>query len=412
MVTSAGADDRLRAAPHRPGFIPALEGMRALAAIGVLTTHVAFQTRSVDGSVLGAVWGRLDLAVALFFALSGFLLWRPHAAAARGGPAAPGFRRYLRHRVVRIWPAYLVVVVFVLVLLPDARGATPTVWLANLFIAQIYVPLSLTLGMTQMWTLSVEVSFYALLPLIAFAVVRLRGDRARLRIPLLLAAATISLSWGWIADALPLAAGVAPKNWLPGHLPWFVVGMVMAEMAAAPTRGRIATWIAGHRVAMSVVVVLAYAAACTPIAGPTGLAEVSSAQFAVKIVLGAIVGFGLLAPIVLRPAGRFRFLDSAVMQALGRWSYAIFIWHLAVLSAVFSLFGFGVFGGSMWAVWLLTLLITIGVAAASYGLIEEPARRAMRDAERRRSERRQAATDRDAGSAPAATSVSAARAGS
>ena len=69
------------AGPTRPAtdtrrFFPQLEGMRAIAALGVLTTHVAFQTRAVQLPVIGPVLGRLDLAVALFFALSGFLLWQ------------------------------------------------------------------------------------------------------------------------------------------------------------------------------------------------------------------------------------------------------------------------------------------------------------------------------------------------
>ncbi len=52
--------------------------MRGFAAVGVLITHVAFQTGAVHDPVIGRVWGgRFDLAVALFFALSGFLLWRP-----------------------------------------------------------------------------------------------------------------------------------------------------------------------------------------------------------------------------------------------------------------------------------------------------------------------------------------------
>ena len=46
-------------------------------------THVAFQTGHTTG-VVGRALGRFDLAVAVFFALSGFLLWRGHAAAARG----------------------------------------------------------------------------------------------------------------------------------------------------------------------------------------------------------------------------------------------------------------------------------------------------------------------------------------
>ena len=65
------------------GFLPAVEGMRACAAVGVVVTHVAFQTGHTGG-ITGRLFGRFDLAVAVFFALSGFLLWRGHAAAARG----------------------------------------------------------------------------------------------------------------------------------------------------------------------------------------------------------------------------------------------------------------------------------------------------------------------------------------
>ena len=64
-------------------FLPAVEGMRACAAIGVVITHVAFDTGHSSG-IDGRLFGRFDLAVAVFFALSGFLLWRSHAAAALG----------------------------------------------------------------------------------------------------------------------------------------------------------------------------------------------------------------------------------------------------------------------------------------------------------------------------------------
>ena len=60
----------------------------------------------------------------------------------------------------------LVAVVVILTLLPEAQ-ADLTVWLANLTLTQIYVPLTLTAGLTQMWSLSVEMSFYLVLPLLA-----------------------------------------------------------------------------------------------------------------------------------------------------------------------------------------------------------------------------------------------------
>ena len=157
------------------GFLPAVEGMRACAAVGVVVTHVAFQTGHTGG-ITGRLFGRFDLAVAVFFALSGFLLWRGHAAAARGLRPVPPTGHYLRSRIVRIMPGYLVAVVVILSLLPEAK-ADLTVWLANLSLTQIYVPLTLTAGLTQMWSLSVEVAFYLALPLLALLARRRAGAR-------------------------------------------------------------------------------------------------------------------------------------------------------------------------------------------------------------------------------------------
>ena len=71
------------AAPGRGGerAFPLLEGYRALAAALVVATHAGFQTAaSLRGPWAGTL-ARMDFGVALFFVLSGFLLFRPHAAA-------------------------------------------------------------------------------------------------------------------------------------------------------------------------------------------------------------------------------------------------------------------------------------------------------------------------------------------
>ncbi|BCQ11020.1 acyltransferase [Mycobacterium heckeshornense] len=360
-------------------FLPAVEGMRACAAIGVVVTHVAFQTGHSSG-VDGRLFGRFDFAVAVFFALSGFLLWRGHAAAARGLGAPPATGRYLRSRVVRIMPGYVVAVVVILCLLPDADHASMTVWLANLSLTQIYVPLTLTAGLTQMWSLSVEVSFYLALPVVALLARRIP---VRLRVPVIAAVALASWAWG----AIPFGAtpGLNPLNWPPAFCSWFAAGMLLAEWLYTPLG--LPHRLARRRVLMAVVATVAYLVGASPLAGPAGLTPSTAGQFAVKTAMGAVLAFALVAPLVLdRPDTPHRFLATPGMVTLGRWSYGIFVWHLAALAMVFPVIGEFAFTGSMPVVLVLTLIFAIAIAAVSFALVESPCREALRRWEHRSSQ--------------------------
>ncbi|HUH70574.1 MAG TPA: acyltransferase [Mycobacterium sp.] len=361
-------------------FLPAVEGMRACAATGVVITHVAFQTGHASG-VSGRLFGRFDLAVAVFFALSGFLLWRGHAAAARGPGMRPHTGRYLRSRAVRIMPAYVVAVVIILSLLPDADHASLTVWLANLTLTQIYVPLTLTGGLTQMWSLSVEVSFYLALPVLALLTRRMP---VRARVPAIAALAALSWAWGWVPVGLVHSGpGINPLNWPPAFFSWFAAGMLLAEWVYTPIG--VPHRLARRRVPMAVVAVLAYLVAASPLAGPEGLVPGTATQFAVKTAVGSLVAFALVAPLVLdRPDTPHRLLGTTGMVTLGRWSYGLFIWHLAALAMVFPVIGTFPFTGRMAEVLVLTLMFGFAIAAVSYALVESPCREALRRWEKRR----------------------------
>jgi peptidoglycan/LPS O-acetylase OafA/YrhL len=138
---------------------------------------------------------------------------------------------------------------------------------------------------------------------------------------------------------------------------------------------------------MAVVVVAAYLVAASPLAGPAGLVPSSSAQFTVKTAMGALVALGLVAPLVLdRPDTGHRLLGTRAMVTLGRWSYGIFIWHLAALTMVFPVIGEFSFKGHMPEVLVLTLIFAIAIAAVSYALVESPCREALRRWESRRRE--------------------------
>ncbi len=53
---------------------PALDGIRAIAALAVVGTHAAYWTGNYRETTVGLLLARLDFGVALFFVLSGFLI--------------------------------------------------------------------------------------------------------------------------------------------------------------------------------------------------------------------------------------------------------------------------------------------------------------------------------------------------
>ena len=347
-------------------FLPALEGLRAVAAIGIIVTHVAFQTGADTGSFINRAMGRFDFFVPVFFALSGFLLWRRHRHDRAWGT-------YLVKRVARIVPAYWATVLVVVLILPVGQGTSLKNTVVNLLLAEIYVPGALVGGLTHLWSLCVEMAFYLTLPLLAMAVGR---APVRIRIPLMVGLAGISIAWGWLPDT-EINSQILP----PAFTSWFMVGMLTAEaeagLVAARHRrpdayARVDRWLR-IRPLWWVLAAAALIIASLPGYGPEGLVHPSPAEFARRVVAGTVFAAAILVPYALAPGSRF--LQSSVMQALGRWSYGIFLWHVAVLSVVFPLLGIPLFQGHTAVVLVVTVVLTIPVAAISYALVEDPARR-------------------------------------
>ena len=95
----------------------ALDGLRGLAALTVLVWHVVDRlshgTLQGDGVLTHALADSGKVAVSLFFVLSGFLLARPLLAWLLGQRERPSLPRFLRARLLRIVPAWLLIVVVV-----------------------------------------------------------------------------------------------------------------------------------------------------------------------------------------------------------------------------------------------------------------------------------------------------------
>ena len=136
---------------------PVLDTWRAVGALAVLTTHTTFQTGTYLGhGIWGTLLARLDVGVAIFFVLSGFLLSRPWfaRAGARRACTRP-HAAYFRKRFLRIYPVYFVTVVLALSLSGrERRHQSAGTWVANLLVADTYVRDQLPHGLTHMWSIS------------------------------------------------------------------------------------------------------------------------------------------------------------------------------------------------------------------------------------------------------------------
>jgi len=155
----------------RPHF-PCFDGLRALAVIGVIACHVAFVTGATVQTRYGDYLAHPDLAPALFFFISGFLLYRVYVAGNFAGRAPMPVGAFWWRRVLRIIPAYwLALTVLIIAFGLPVSGPHDIVVYYGL--VQIYDTHRFLGAIPQAWTLCVEVSFYLFLQAYAWLLRRL-----------------------------------------------------------------------------------------------------------------------------------------------------------------------------------------------------------------------------------------------
>lgn len=378
------AEDRRREMSGGAHFA-ALDGYRALAAVMVVVTHVAYTTGFVLSGGLGHVLARFDFGVPLFFLMSGFLLYRPWVRTAFEGRARPDLRRYAVRRAARILPLYWLVVVVTLALLPELQPVAPQQWWVHLLGLQIYQPRGALEGLTQTWSLCTEISFYVVLPLLGAAAIGRRArsldDAWRRQVVLLTAMVAVSV----VSNVLLVSTALLPRQagwWLPAYLDWFAAGMLLAvvevrrRLPSPPRTVRVVDRAGADTVTCLVIAVSAFAIAVTPVGGAYDLSPTSPAQLLLKHVLYLVAAFFLLLPGVMHAGdGWPRALATSVPHRVGLVSYGIFLWHLVLLRGLMAALDLPFFSGGMWSLLALILPLTIVVAAVTYRLVERPAQR-------------------------------------
>jgi peptidoglycan/LPS O-acetylase OafA/YrhL len=371
VAPAAGAWDS--ASPARSAETPALTGLRGIAALWVLLFH-AWIVGGRDAMGGAHAWLNFGwLGVDLFFGLSAFLLTSHALSRRERWPAARGvlgepYVHYLGRRILRVFPAYYACLSILLALSAAGHyGPFPSV--PDI---AFHLPMLHSLDKHFMdsingvfWSLPFEWQFYLALPLLLLVMERVGGSAW-----LVLAAA---IAIGAYALAAHLRAEF-PLAQLPGRIDTFAVGMACAWWVRRRPLSRAHArwaWTAGAALLLVTPVLFSHAPEGFRPGGWTGISRTLLIDLAVGLVL-----VGLAAD---EPLGR-RAIGNPPLQALGRVSYSIYLFHLPVILLLSQAGAYAYGQAGTLRVLAYGLPTTLLVATLSWWMFEAPFQRAAKSA--------------------------------
>lgn len=374
----------------RREHFPLFEALRGIAALAVVTYHAVYLPALYQG-IGGGWWWRyvmhLDVAVPIFLGISGFLLYRPFVAARLRDEPMPRIAAYGWRRFLRIVPGYwFALTVLTLWFWWQPPGFEEVRSLGGVLrfygFAQLYSSDTAIAGIGQAWTLGVEVVFYALLPLWALLMRRLRPS---LRSELVGLACVIAGSLAWKA-AILTQVDYEPRSLnvilpVPTWLDLLGLGMLLAVLSVHVQQAR-PDWGWLRRVearpAIAWAAALAFWLGACWLGGPSGEADdpVTDRIYLVRHVFYGLFVVCLLAPAVFGdPAagGVRRVLRWRPFAYVGTISFSFYLFHYAVLDQMAHSFGGGpgsYAGLALW--WLLAIAGSLVLGTIGYRLVELP----------------------------------------
>ena len=348
----------------RPTRWPVLDGFRGLAVLAVVAYHaVKIVLESQDlvhpDPTAVVLWplGLGRFSVDAFFVLSGFLIVTAWDRRPKAG-------HFTGRRVRRLWPAYLV---SVLVLVPLL--APEVLWSGRELLALVTMQGYLIPGLTSSvnvpwWSLTTEVHFYLLVPLLAPLLHRRYGRWVLL-------ASTIAVAlWWWGPAHVELGMD---GSLLPGRLPQFLLGALVgicvredgpACRAWAIARSR---WLAGASVAGLLALGLYL--------GANGTYHRLDVPFdrGIEVLSGLLLAALLFHVVVREEEGDGHDLFARpTLRAAGLVSYSAYLWHYPILLFWVHLLDVQAVPTMALVAIPLGLAATAAVTAASYRWIERP----------------------------------------
>lgn len=371
---------------------PCFDGLRAIAASLIVVFHVASTTGSTTQPRYGHYLARLDVGVAVFFVVSGFLLYRPFVVAHLGGRPASRWRDFWWRRAWRIYPAYWVALTAAILLFRSTHLHGVADYARHYALVQIYWRNYGLSGIVPAWTLAVEVSFYAALPLYAGVLTRATAHAERSR-ALLAELAGVALLYAgglgvraWLF--FTIRPGTVSAQWLPAQLDLFALGIGLAVLSAAAGEGlstnpsevlaRPLRWLGDHPAASWALSALAFVAVCNiGLKTSFGVNRYQRKEEMAHQILYGLTAFFLVVPAVFgrQDAGVVRRgLRSRVATSIGIVSYGVFLWHYDWIN---QLVDFGllrhVHSFKFPVLFAVVVVLTLATATLSWFVVERPA---------------------------------------
>jgi peptidoglycan/LPS O-acetylase OafA/YrhL len=357
-----------------PRYIAALTGIRTLAALLVLGLHIGTNLPS-DLAKLLPFFDRGYLGVDLFFILSGYIIthvyWKPLA---RLNPV--NLRVFLWHRLIRLYPVHLAVLLLLLILSsassffgvtlnhPEAFQWTNLLQSVILFQVWNFEQTSDHIGLgwnIPSWSISAEFFAYLLFPLIASTLLVLTRSAAR---SIALAAAAL------VATVIAFKLGHRPLGTIYGA---FALVRVTGEFICGASLCRGAMNMGANQKAFGDPIAICGLLALVLGASTKIIPDFALLPFLAMMVWGAATAHGAFA----------QFLSRRLIVWLGEISYSMYMIHMTIIWVMRR--GWEYLGFSEWhqtskllAVFATTLTIVLG-AAILYYLVEWPARIRFRD---------------------------------
>jgi peptidoglycan/LPS O-acetylase OafA/YrhL len=319
---------------ERHNRLDRIDGLRALAVLGVLLIHAQMLTPTPLVAPLGH-YGQLG--VQLFFFLSGYII---NLAWDRGGTSTAGF---YWNRIARIAPLYYLMLVLSYVfkwsMSPDELNTENFVW--HLFFAHGFSGGYAYAGISPMWSLTSEIAFYLVFPF-------LRGLSTRTLLILFAG----SLVFGDVDTGLAYwLTGSTVFSFTPLGAAKFMLGGMIVYRHRDLFASQAIVLLSGV-FALVMLLMMAGTLLDVELESPLNVPKSLVLLFACPFLMFTQVG-------VIRIA-----LENAVARHLGLVSYSIYLWQMPIIQELQE---------RGWNVDILTLTaIVVAVSTASYLAVERP----------------------------------------